>query len=364
MSFVSRFLPVLVSLLLFATCGDPGPKPVRVQAGPNAVAGRAPATLRVLTWRYLAQDAQLVADFERRQGINVEVVVRPLRAIVADAAAKRPLNADVVLLPTLEDAVRLRDFGALQPFFVDAFSEGYIGDRFLDNEGYWAGLTAWTMVNVYNPNAITEAEASTYQGVLTVANRGLRVGVAHPDSSGMAGVVAGLYAEVSPEAATAWSEIIYRRAQGGPQGSDRDQLERMLRGELDMAFVSSGAATRWFLDGDPQHFAAGKTWKVRFPRSKATDANYLNMTCVVMPATVAHRPAAVKFIDYLYQQEVQNTLGTNWFEYPVHATGRADDYLLAYFQTLGYDVMGETLDRNIPNAWSIINQVAERNGSK
>lgn len=358
------FLPfVLLLTALIAACNggtDTQERGNITKAGPGAINDNAPSGLTVLTWRYLTRDRDIIAGYEQRTGAKVNVVVRPLREIIATAAAGQPLGADVVLLPTLEDAVRLRDFNALQPFFVDAFTNGDVADRYLDNEGYWAGLTRWTMINVYNPNAVTQEEASSYQGLVSVANRGIRVGAAHPDSSGLAGVVAALYTNVRPEAASVWADLMYQKTVGGLRGNDTDQLDRMLAGELDMAFVSLGAALRWFLDGNPTHFEAGKTWGMQYPRSRATDENYFNMTTVVMPARIANRSQSMRFINYLFDKEVNQQLASGWFEYPVQTFARPDGYITTLGQRLGLSVTGEELDQQIPAAWSIINQVAER----
>jgi ABC-type Fe3+ transport system substrate-binding protein len=354
-------LPLLTVCLalVFVACGDgkqsagtAGP-----QAGPGDLNTKVVA-VRLMTWRYLPQDAEIVKAFQNKYSVKVDVIVRPMRDIVADAVAGKQLEADVLLVPTLEDAARLKGFNALQPFFVDAFTNGDVADRYLDNEGYWAGLTRWTMASVFNPNAVTVAEASSYRGLLEATTRGMRFGVAHPDSSGLAGVVAGLHANINPAAAELWGKSIYAKAVGGPQGNDYDQLDRMLAGELDMAFVSMGAAVRWFLNGDPTHFKAAEQWRVRFPRTQATNINFYNMTCVTMPANTNNRPMAVRLIDFLFQREIQEVMTNNWFEFPCQTFAEANSYLYGFPDQVGLKVTGEDMDRSMPAAWGIINSAA------
>lgn len=358
------FSPLLAAclMLVFFACGD-GQKPADgkvIQAGPGVINNNV-APVRLMTWRYLPQDAEVIAAFSSRFGVKVEVITRPMRDIVADAAAGRQLQADVLLVPTLEDAVRLQGFKALQPFFVDAFTNGDVGDNYLDNEGYWAGLTRWTMVTVYNPNAITATEASSYRGIIEATGRGLKLGLAHPDSSGFAGVVAGLATNLNPGAAQLWAKTMYERSVGGPQGSDADQLNRMLTGEIDLAFVSLGEAVRWFLNGDPRHFAAAEQWRVRFPHTQATDVNFYNMTCVTMPANTPNRSMAMKLIDFLFQKENQETFSNAWYEFPCQTFAQANDYLYGFPDRIGDKMSGEDIDRNLPTAWGIINGIAEQN---
>lgn len=358
----TRF-PLLLSLLLalccFACNNDKKPASTAgVQAGPGAL-NRQAAPVRLMTWRYLPQEAAIIRAFENRYAVKVEVTVRPMADIVADAVAGKQLAADVLIVPTLEDAARLRGFNALQPFFVEAFTNGDVADRYLDNEGYWAGLSRWTMVTVFNPNSVTASEASSYSGILKAVQRGQRLGIAHPDSSGFAGVVAGLNLNINADAAALWAKTMYEKSVGGPQGSDYTQMNRMLAGELDLAFVSLGSAVRWFLNGNPKHFAAAEQWRVRFPRTAATDINFYNMTCVTMPANTPNRDMAARLIDFLFQRDSQEQLTNAWFEFPAQTFAEANSYLYGFPDAIGLKISGEQIESNLPTAWGIINGVAE-----
>ncbi len=350
-----RLLTLLLtslSLLFFSACGG------NDTAGGTTTQEEFPVGLTLLTWRYLPQDVQIIEDFERRYRTKINVVVKPMRDIVAAAQNGQTPQADVLFVPSIEDATRLRGFNVLQPFFVDAFTQGEVGDRYLDNEGYYAGLTSWTMVSVYNPKAVTLEEASYYRGMVSAAARGVRIGVAHPDSSGLAGVVAGLSANINEPAAALWARAMYTKATGGLFGNDLNQMDRMLAGEIDMAFVSSGAATRWFLNGDPQHYDAGRLWEVAVPHTEATDLNFFNMTCVTMPANAPNRNMAMAFINSLYSKNIQQKLTDSWFEFPCYAFGEANNYLYNYKGNIGTKVPAETIEGAIPVGWALINQAA------
>lgn len=361
MKSLLKLIAALALILSVAACGNDKPAASNtggIKAGPGSLNQSAGNTVKLMTWRYLVQDKEIIRDFETKYSVKVDVTVRPMADIITDAVAGTKLDADVLIVPTLEDAARLQGFGALQPFFVDAFTNGDVGDRYLDNEGYWAGLTRWTMASVYNPNAVTTEEAGSYKGIVQATTRNIRLGVAHPDSSGLAGVVAGLYTNLNPGAAQLWAKTIYERSTGGPQGSDHDQMERLLNGEIDMAFVSMGAAVRWFLNGNPQHFAAAEAWRVRFPRTEATDINFFNMTCITMPANSPNRQLGARLINHFYDKQAQEVLTNSWFEFPCETFTEANAYLYGFPDNIGNKVSGEDIDKNLGNAWAIINEVA------
>jgi|AntRauTorckE5430_2_1112549.scaffolds.fasta_scaffold00401_6 spermidine/putrescine-binding protein len=361
MKSLLKLIAALALILSVAACGNdkaPARNTNGIKAGPGAINQSTGNTVKLMTWRYLTQDKEIIRDFETKYSVKVDVKVRSMADIIADAVAGTKLDADVLIVPTLEDAARLQGFGALQPFFVDAFTNGDVGDRYLDNEGYWAGLTRWTMVSVYNPNAVTTEEAGSYKGIIQATTRNIRIGVAHPDSSGLAGVVAGLYTNLNPGAAQLWAKTIYERSTGGPQGSDYEQMERLLAGEIDLAFVSLGSAVRWFLNGNPQHFAAAEAWRVRFPHTEATDINFFNMTCITMPANSANRQLGTRLINHFYDEPMQEILTNGWFEFPCESFAEANAYLYGFPDNIGTQVSGEDIDKNLGNAWAIINEVA------
>lgn len=348
-------LSVLFVLLFAFSCNDNGTKP----AATAPVGLSRPVGLKVMTWRYLPQDQQIIQAFESRFRIRVEVIVKPMKEIVAAAQQGVIPDADVLFVPSIEDATRLRGFGVLQPFFVDVFTRGEVGDRDLDNEGYYAGVTRWTMAAVYNPKAITGDEAASYLGIAKAAGRGARVGVAHPDSSGLAGLVGGLATNLSQEAAAIWARTIYTKAANGLFGSDEDQMNRMLAGELDMALVSSGVATRWILNGNPRHYEAGGVWRISIPATEASNVNFPNLTCVTVPANTPRRVMALNFINSLYTKENQQILTDAWFEYPAYAFGVPNQYLNNYRGVIGTRFSAEMTEQATPLGWALINEVAE-----
>ena len=341
-------LPCLLFLLLIITgC-------TTKESGSREFTDDRPVALRVLTFRHLPQDADLVAAFEQRRNLNVEVEVQPASAILARAASGAGMNADVVIMPSLETTTKLRSYNVLQPFFVNSFTNGDVADIFIDNEGYFSGLTRWTMATVYNPNAVASGEAETYQGILEAALRGVRVGVAHPDSSGLAGVVAGINAVLNPTAASYLAQGITQKAAGGATGNDYAQLNRMLAGEVDMALVSSGELFRWILNGNPAHYEAGKVWRIRYPQTGATGDNMANMTCLTVTANSPHRQLALDYIDYLYERPVQEQLSSAYFEYPAQSFAETDNYLFTVKTTPGRTVPSSVVEENLPGAWEIL----------
>lgn len=344
----------LAALFIISSCGNSSNNDAATTADTEF---QTFGNVRLVTFRYLTQDREVIAEFEKRYRIKVDVTVLPAGEIL-QRVQNNSLGGDVVITPSLEDIVRLKSFNFLQPFYVDAFAEGNLDDRFMDDKGFYAGLSRWTMAAIYNPNAVAESEVLTYKGLAKLPLRGIRMGMAHPDSSGLAGVVAGLSQIVNNQGAVLWTKLMLEGVTKPMRGSDYDQLDRMLAGELDMAFVSHGAALRWFLNGDPQHFAAAETWKIKYPRTETDNVNFMNMTCVGLINNAPNRPQAIQFIDFLFQQEAQEKLGDAIFEYPTEVYSNTGDYLAGLMDYPGRRLTADQLEDALPIGWEIINRLA------
>lgn len=324
-------------------------------------AARNPAArLQLTTFRHIPAEREIIAEFERRFGAKVEVNVLSAGEMLLRARDGK-LSGDVFITPTLEDITRLHAFEMLQPFYVDIFSQGNVDDGFMDVEGYYAGLTRWTMAAVYDIQQVAVGEVETYKALAKLPSRGIKIGLAHPDSSGLAGVVSGLYGIVNDQAAQLWTKIIYENQGFPPGGNDWDQLERLVRGEVQVAFVSNSAAIRWFLNGDPDHFEAGNRFRMKYPRTETDNVNFFNMTCIGMRANTPNRLLAMRFINHLYRKENQEKLGEATFEYPTEAFSEASSYLLGQPDNIGRRVPANVIEERLPLAWNLINRIGSGN---
>lgn len=351
------YLTVLTGYLLLALgCGN-GSSESRSQPTVAQLEQEAP-TLSILTYQYGAAEQEIVAAFEAETRIKVNVYLQPMKDIIT-AAQNKTIGGDLVFFPTLEDAVRLKNFEVLQPFFVESFSDGSVDDRYLDNEGYYAGLRRWAMVSVYKYREVAEDEVNSYLSLLQSTDRGLRLGVAHPDSSGLAGIISGLYRIVNPQAANLWTRTLSEKVTGPMSGNDYDQLERLKNNELDIALVSVGALMRWTWGGNLDNQEAAGNWQVRYPQTQTDNVNFANISGVSLLAGAPNRSAATSFVDFLYKQENQEKLGNFYKEYPTQVFAIPSDFLLGLKGAPGRDLNMEQIEEHIPQAWGIINSLPQ-----
>ncbi len=339
-------------LLALAACGQPedkgGSQGVRQDFG----------SVRLLTYRYLPQDKAIIDSFQLKYKVRVEVELHSPASLLLQAQQKQ-LKGDLVMVPKLGDIVRMKSFGILQPFYLNAFSAGNVDDGYMDREGYYAGISRWSMAAVYNPNAVASDEVKTYRSIAQIPLRGIRMGMAHPDSSGLATVVAGLATLVNETGAALWAKMMMEGATPPLAGNDYDQLDRMLAGELDMAFVSASAAVRWLLNGDPQHFAAAEVWRIAYPHTEKDFITLMDVSSLGVLADAPNRDNALKLANYYFQQPNQELICDALFEYPNESFSVVSDFLMNLSGSPNRSVSADMLEDQLPFAYQVINKVAE-----
>lgn len=352
--FMKQLLLVFLAFgffALFSGCGQEAPKNEKS-------IHRDFGSVKLLTYRYLAQDKLVIDSFQQKYNIRVDIeVLSPAEMIMR--AQRKELKGDLVLVPKFGDIVRMKSFGILQPFYVAAFSSGNVDDRYLDREGYYAGLSRWAMAAVYNPQAVAEGEVKTYRTLAQIPLRGIRMGMAHPDSSGFLNTVAGLSKVINPEGAALWAKVMMENAAQPLAGNDYDQLDRMLAGDLDMAFVSASAAIRWFLNGNPRHFAAAEAWRVIYPHTENDFLTVMDMTSVGVLADAPNRENALRLINHFFQQSHQESISEAIFEYPNEAFSLVPEILMNLSSSPTKDITADDLEDLLPFAYEVVNKVAE-----
>ncbi len=341
---------LLFCLLCLTACG--GDKPGAAAAPPAAAPHGGPA-VTVYMSLYQPQHAELFAEFEERTGTRV-IVLRRQPGEMLGLAAEGNLTGDLAITPDLEYAVALRAAGALQPFFTDYFSTGNVLDAYLDTEGYYAGLTRWTMAVLYDPLRVAIGQVSKYHRLADPALKG-RIGIAHPDSSGLAGLLAGMAMSRDAQTASVYGRYLANNLPNGAFGNDYDQMRRLLNGEVDCVLVSSAAATRFFLSGNAADFEANSRFRYMYPTT-AEGINLPNATCITMLKNAPNRDAALRLIDFLYEPESQLVLGSANFEYPVEKFAEMNEYLSTIADVPGNRLPLQEIENQLPIGFAIVKE--------
>lgn len=309
--------------------------------------------LALLSHRYLVQDQQLYGTFRVRANKGVDVYLNEGEEIIANAQ-KGPLRGDAVILEDLYQAHLLKKTGALSPYNAATFGD-YVPSRYVDNEGYWAALTRWTMSLVYLPERVDLEQMRTYGSLLDPRYQG-RISMAHPDSSGLISMVAGMIAAHGEEPARIYLETLKNNLSGPPRGNDWDAISDILRGNADIALVNGSQFMRYRHSGNAEMFKAMEGLQVEVPVD--TDGNnYYNITPISILNNAPFRNYAISLVEFLTIEENQGMFAEAALEYPVNVFAPSAELLNNTFNLPQGKISMEMTENQLDKAAELVHRI-------
>lgn len=342
-----------VFLLLLTYCLLTACKPENNTTTPPPPTVANPDNIALLSHRYLVQDQQLLNTFRVRANKAVDVYLYEGKALV-DLAQKGPIKGDVVILEDLYQAHLLKKAGVISPYNAGTFGD-YVPSRYVDNEGYWAGLTRWTMSLVYRPDKVDLVQMRNYGGILDQRYQG-RVAIAHPDSSGLISMVASMIAAHEEEPARIYLETLKKNLNSPPRGSDWDAISAVLRGDADIALVNGSEFMRYRHSGNPEMFKSLEALEIEIP-TDANGDNYFNITPICILNNAPFRNYAINLVEFLTIQENQGTFSEAVFEHPVNVFSPSGELLNNTFNLPQGKISAEMTENQLDKAAELVHQI-------
>lgn len=309
--------------------------------------------LRLVTHRYLVQDQTYHTSYAEQAQKPVQVYRYPSEQIVT-LAEQQQLSGDVVIVDDLYHAHQLKKAGVLSPYNAGTFGD-YVPDRFVDREGFWAAWSRWTMSFVFRDDVASREAMRNYAVVLNPDYRG-RIAIAHPDSSGLTAMVAGMLAAYGPQPATLYLQSLQTNLVQTPSGNDLDALQLVINGQADVAFINGSEYLRYKNSGNPDAFKSTESLRMEIPVD-AQGNNYYNASLIGILKDTPIRQYGITFIEFMTLEQTQNDLTAAGMEYPVHVFSEMSDFLSEPFNVPQGNVTLEDMENNLEEARAIIRQV-------
>ncbi len=308
-----------------------------------------PNTLKVILTRLLPRQRELYQEFTVQTGIPVALaLVTPAELARRATAGELVGTTDLVIAHGMEYLLPFQTKESFQPFFTDGMSAGQVPSRYIDNEGYWTMLSRWTMAAIHDPGRVMRSEVATYPALASVPMRD-RLLMAHPDSSGFPGLIAGLAAFYDDRMASVFPGLIADNLAAPAAGNDFQRLDALAQDPGQVAFVSSANFLLWRYSGDPARFEASSAWRMTYPVD-ADRRNIENGTVLGLIAQTPRRQSALRFIDYLLSEPVQQRWSELSMEYPVNVYALANDFLMSTEDLPGGNYTAEAIENQLSTA--------------
>ncbi len=316
----------------------------------------APSTnnLTVHTYQHLVQDQALVDAYRARANKGVDVYASAWPEMLAKAKAGQ-LTGDIVIVGDLYHAHLLQQAGVLSAYSAGTFGD-YVPNRFVDDQGYWAALTRWSTGFVYHPDRVDVEQMRNYAGVLAPRYRG-RIALAHPDSSGLTVMVAGMIAAHGEEPAKIYLQNLKNNLMGGqPVANEWAALSAVATGVADIAVVNVAQFYRYRHSGNPQVFKMLEPLEAEYPLD-AQNTNYFNAVCIGVLNNAPHRNFAIPFVEFFTIAETQNPYSEARLEYPVNVFAQSTEIINTTFNVPQGGVSLEMSENQLDKARALIRSV-------
>jgi iron(III) transport system substrate-binding protein len=284
--------------------------------------------VNVYTHRHYEVDQMLFAKFEAQTGIKVNVVNAKADELMQKMTLEgKQSPADVLITVDAGRLVRAKDKGLLQAIDSKLLTT-IIPSNLRDEENQWFALTKRARVIVYDKDKTNPEQLSTYED-LTAPKWSEKILVRSSGNIYNQSLMASIIAHKGEDAAKTWGENIVKNMARSPQGNDRDQIKAVIAGEGDLAIVNTYYIGKLLNSEDPEEVKVGLRIGVFFP-NQDDRGTHINISGAGVAKYAPNKANAIKFIEYLVNEDAQKVFASSNYEYPVNPAVEVSDLLKSW----------------------------------
>ncbi|MEM1031477.1 MAG: Fe(3+) ABC transporter substrate-binding protein [Myxococcota bacterium] len=322
---------VLVALMwvaFFVGCGqnDEAPRPAAGSAMATA-ATEAPVAgvgaVNVYSARHYDTDLALYEDFEKRTGIEVNLVEASSDTLIERIVSEGKYSpADILVTVDAGRLHRAEKRGIFSPVASEVLEER-VPRHLRHPEGLWFGLSKRARIVIYNKERGRPEGLSTYRDLADTRFAGTLC-VRSSSNIYNISLLAGLVGHLGEEKAERWARGVVTNLRKRPGGNDISNIKAVAAGECALSIVNSYYLARVRAAGGGVADRVG----VIFPNQETT-GTHVNISGAGVLKHAPNRAHAVAFLEYLTEARAQELFVAGNNEYPVVKTAKMTDVLRA-----------------------------------
>jgi len=313
--------------------------------------------LNLYSSRHYQTDEALYANFTKQTGIKVnriEAGEDPLIERIRNEGERSP--ADVLVTVDAGRLWRAEQLGFFQPV-KSAVLDARIPSSYREPNGLWYGFSLRARVIAYNKMKVKGAELPTYESLADPKWKG-RICMRSSTNMYNLSLLGAMIDHLGEEKAQAWAQAVRNNLARDPKGGDTDQLKSVAAGECDVTISNQYYYARLLRSAKADERETGEKIGVVFP-NQSSWGTHVNISGAGVMKNAPNREAAVKFLEYLASDEAQRYFADGNNEWPVVASVKADNPVLASFGAFKQDALNvSVLGRNQPGSQKIYDRVA------
>ncbi|MEO1392161.1 MAG: Fe(3+) ABC transporter substrate-binding protein [Cyanobacteria bacterium J06634_5] len=276
--------------------------------------------------RHYDSDETLYDEFTADTGIAVNVIEGK-----ADELIERIKNegeqspADVFVAVDAGRMWRAQEAGILQAVTSDELNSK-VPENLREPNGEWYGLTTRARVLVYNTDAVTPDELSTYEDLADPKWNG-KVCVRSSGNIYNQSLVGSMIESMGAEATEEWASGLVANFARPPEGGDTDQIKAVAAGQCDVALVNHYYWARLAKSDDASDQAVIEQTAVFFPNQNDR-GTHVNISGLGLVQGAPNAENGIAFMEFVMSSKAQKVFAEGNNEYPV-VTGIEVDPIVA-----------------------------------
>jgi len=267
--------------------------------------------VNIYSSRHYDTDLALYEDFTKATGIKVNRIESGADALIERIVAEGEYSpADLLVTVDAGRLWRAVDAGVLAPIESETLN-ARVPENLRHPDGLWFGLSTRARVIVANADLVDVSGLTTYADLADPAHKGQ---VCMRSSSNIYNIsmLSSVIAREGEAAAQDWAAGIVANFKRPPQGNDTGNMEAVANGECGVTMANTYYLSR-FAD-KPEVF---DKLTVIFPNQGEGDiGTHVNVSGAGLTKSAPNRENAIKFLEYLTDEQAQQYFANGNNEYP------------------------------------------------
>lgn len=273
------------------------------------------ADINIYTHRHYNSDKVLFKKFTDITGIEVNVIKGSADQLIQRLQSEGSNSpADILLTVDAGRLVRAKDMGLLEPVSSKILTKN-IPEMMRDSENHWFGLSVRARVIAYAKDRIKENELSTYEDLADPKWRG-KIVVRSSNNIYNQSLLASLINENGSKNALKWAKSVRKNMARKPRGNDRDQARAVASGVADLAIINTYYLGLLANSSDKADREVAEKLNIFFPNQNGR-GTHINISGVAVTKSSKNKKEAIRFIEFLTQEDNQRIFSEANYEYPL-----------------------------------------------
>ena len=273
------------------------------------------ADINIYTHRHYDSDKILFNKFTDMSGIKVNVIKGSADQLIQRLQSEgKNSPADILLTVDAGRLVRAKDMGLLEPVSSKILTKN-IPEMMRDSENHWFGLSVRARVIAYAKDRIKENELSTYEDLADPKWRG-KIVVRSSNNIYNQSLLASLINENGSKNALKWAKSVRKNMARKPRGNDRDQARAVASGVADLAIINTYYLGLLANSSDKADREVAEKLNIFFPNQNGR-GTHINVSGVAVTKSSKNKKEAIRFIEFLTQEDNQRIFSEANYEYPL-----------------------------------------------